>query len=354
LQIDKNKYKRLFLWLLALTLTVLFLQNFVGETYFIPSESMEDELLPGDFIWVSKCTYGPRIPETLLNIPFTKSNFPFSATIHSYLKWIELPYLRLPGYRKIKRNDIVAFNFPAEDGIPTDKKDNFIKRCIGLPGDTIEIDDKNVLINGTAAAAIPKAKYSYEVFATVDSLCSYLYKTLNITEGGLISADNKYIFLMTEAESDSVSKMSGVLLVKRLSVQYAGTDMFPGGIFSYWNKDNYGPIVVPKKGQTIHLNVDSMALYSRIITTYEKHSMGIQHDSIFIDGHYATTYTFKMNYYFMLGDNRDNSDDSRYWGFVPEDHIIGKASFIFLSLKQNLAHSMWRGINWSRSFSFIR
>jgi signal peptidase I len=354
LQNKKTTYRRLFIWLLALPLTALFLQNFVGETYFIPSSSMEDELLAGDFVWVNKFAYGARIPQTLLSLPFSKNTLPFSETIPSYLTWIELPYMRMPEFEKIKRNDVIVFNFPAEDGLPVDKKANFVKRCIGMPGDTIEINDKNVLINGKTINPLPKAKYSYEVFATIDSLGSYLNRTLHVNEGGLISSDNKYIFLMTEKEADSVGKMNNILLVKRLSVEYPTTDMFPGGKFSFWNKDNYGPLLIPKKGMHVHLNIDSLVLYARIITTYEKHSLNIQHDSVFIDGRYSTTYTFKMNYYFVLGDNRDNSADSRYWGFVPEDYIIGKASFIFFSLKQKSDNSGWKGINWSRSFTAIR
>jgi signal peptidase I len=354
LQKNKNTYRRLIIWLLALPLTALFLQNFVGETYFIPSSSMEDELQSGDFVWVNKFTYGARFPQTLLSLPFSKNTLPFSETKPSYLTWIELPYFRLPAFEQIKRNDIIVFNFPVEDGPPIDKKSNLVKRCIGLPGDTIEINDKSVLINGKAIKQPERAKYSYEVFATIDSLAPYLYRTLHVTDGEMISSDNKYIFMMTEKEADSVSKMNSILLVKRLSVEYPTTDMFPGGKFSFWNKDNYGPLLIPKKGMSIHLNIDSIVLYARIITTYEKHSLNIQHDSIFIDGHYTTTYTFKMNYYFALGDNRDNSDDSRFWGFVPEDYIIGKASFVFFSLKQKTDKSGWRGINWGRSFTSIR
>jgi len=315
---------------------------------------MEDELMAGDFVWVNKLAYGPRFPQTLLSIPFTKNRFPFSKTLPPYLSWIELPYFRLPGIEKIERNDVIAFNFPAEDGVPVDKKANFVKRCIGLPGDRIEIKDKTVLINGVPIASPSMATYSYEVFATIDSLGSYLYRTLNVSEGELISRDNKYIFLMTEAQADSVSKMNNILLVKRLSEQYATADMFPGGEFSFWNKDNYGPVIIPQKGKTICLNIDSLPLYSGIITRYEKHRMIIQNDSVFIDGHYCKTYTFKMNYYFVLGDSRDNSDDSRYWGFVPEDHIIGKTSFILFSLKQSLRKWLWNGINWNRSFTSIR
>lgn len=315
---------------------------------------MEDELMLGDFIWVNKFSYGPRFPQTLLSIPFTKNKLPFSESSPSYLTWIELPYFRLPGIEKINRNDILVFNFPAEDGPPVDKKANFVKRCIGLPGDTLEITDKTVLINKKETASPPQLKYSYEVYATFDSLGSCLYRLFHVTEGSLVSADNKYIFLMTATEADSLGKMSNILSVKRLSVQYATNDMFPGGKYSFWNKDNYGPIIIPQKGKTIHLNIDSIDFYSRIITIYEKHKMNISGDSVFIDGHYSTTYTFKMNYYFVLGDNRDNSIDSRYWGFVPEDHITGKASFVLFSLKQKPDNSGWKGINWKRTFTSVR
>ena len=340
--------------MLVLTGTVLAIQNFIGETYFIPSSSMENELMAGDFIWVNKFSYGPRFPQTLLTIPFTKNKLPFSETKPSYLTWLELPYFRLPATERIKRNDVLVFNFPAEDGPPVDKKSNFVKRCIGLPGDTLEINDKTIFINKKEAVSLPNAKYSYEVYGTNDSLAKLLYSIFHVTEGGMVSSDDKYIFLMTSAEADSLSKMSNILSVKRVSVQYATNDMFPGGKFSRWNKDYYGPIIIPSKGKNIHLNIDSIELYTRIITHYEKHSMDIRGDSIFIDKKYATDYTFKMNYYFVMGDNRDYSEDSRFWGFVPEDHIIGKASFVFFSLKQDLGKMRWKGINWKRSFTVIR
>ncbi len=352
--VKKPTIKLIFIWLSVLTLTVLLIQNFIGETYFIPSSSMENELMAGDFIWVNKFVYGPRFPQTLLSIPFTKNRMPFSENKPSYLTWLELPYFRLPGIEKIKRNDVLVFNFPDEDGPPVDKKSNFVKRCIGLPGDTIEITGKTVMVNKIAVASPPHAKYSYEVYSTHDTLAALLYNMFHVTEGGMVSSDNKYIFLLTAAEADSVSKMSNILLVKQISQQYATNDMFPGGKFAHWNKDNYGPVIIPQKGKTIRLNIDSIDFYSRIITHYEKHKMDIRNDSIFIDGAYASTYTFKMNYYFVMGDNRDNSDDSRFWGFVPEDHIIGKASFILCSLKQSLSKLKWGGINWKRSFTSVR
>ncbi len=274
------KFKPLFVWLSILTLTVLVIQNFIGETYFIPSSSMEDELMAGDFIWVNKFSYGPRFPETLLAIPFTKNKLPFSRDNPSYLTWLELPYFRLPGIEKIKRNDVLVFNFPGEDGAPVDKKSNFVKRCIGMPGDTLEISDKNIFINNKIAVQGSHIKYAYEIYSNMDSLSSYLYNTFRVTQGGADSVDSKYVFLMTPVQADSISKMSNILSVKRSSAQNATNNMFPGGKFSLWNKDFYGPIVIPQKGKTIQLNVDNIDLYFRLITRYEKHALKISNDSI--------------------------------------------------------------------------
>jgi signal peptidase I len=314
---------------------------------------MEEALLPGDFVWVNKLSYGSRFPQTLLALPFTKNKFPFTKGLPSYSKWIELPYLRLPGYTHIHRNDVVVFNYPEEDDIPVDKKTNFVKRCIAMPGDTLTIRGKMVYINKEQAIDIPTVKYAYEVHATSDTLQLYLYEAMNVTEGSLLSGDNNYSFLITKQQADSIKKIRGVLSVKLLSMQYSTNTLFPGGENFVWSKDNYGPIIVPKKQTTIHLTIDSLPMYSRIIEAYEHHKLDTKGDSVFIDGHYATHYTFKMNYYFMMGDNRDNSEDSRYWGFVPEDHIIGKASLVLFSIKEEAA-SLWHRIYWHRFFTIVR
>jgi signal peptidase I len=314
---------------------------------------MEDSMLPGDFVWVNKLAYGPRFPETVLALPFTENKFPFSRNTRSYLKWVELPYWRLPGYTHIRRNDVVVFNYPAEDDIPVDKKTNFVKRCIGLPGDTVTIRGKMVYINSLAAGDVPLAKYSYEIQGNTDTLGLHLYRTMHISDGGLISNDFTYSYLLTKSQADSIKKLAGVFSVKISSVSYSTNTLFPGGEYFLWSKDNFGPIVAPKKNETVHLTMDSLAMYFRIITAYEHHSLETRNDSIFIDRKYATHYTFKMNYYFMMGDNRDNSEDSRYWGFVPEDHIIGKASLTMFSLSQE-KKSFWHRINWHRLFSWVK
>jgi signal peptidase I len=331
---------------------IVILRNFVGEIYYIPSSSMENTMLPGDFVWVNKLSYGPRFPQTLITLPFTKNKLPFTRNSPSYVDWIELPYFRLPGFSHIKRNDVIVFNYPMESGVPVDKKTNFVKRCIGLPGDTLLIKNKTVYINSHEIDKLPTYKYSYEVVANSDTLGLHLYRTMHIDEGELID-DNKYSFMLTAAESDSIKNMAGVYSVKLLTMQYSTNTLFPGGEYFLWSRDNYGSIVIPKKNATVHLSIDSIALYARIIEEYEHHSLQTKNDSIFIDGYYSTHYTFKMNYYFMMGDNRDNSEDSRYWGFVPEDHIVGKASMIAFAVNEG-PRSFWHRINWKRIFKWIR
>lgn len=351
----KPAIREWFISLLLLLLGVIILRNFVGEIYYIPSSSMENELLGGDFVWVNKLAYGPRFPETLLTLPFTRNKLPFTRNIPSYLKWIELPYFRLPGYTHIKRNDVVVFNYPAERGVPVDKKTNFVKRCIGLPGDTITLKDKTVYIGKRALDGLPGFLYSYEVTSAIDTLDMYLYRTMHVTEAEISGMANRYIFLLSKTQADSVRKMPFVTSLKLLIAPYSSSNLFPGGERFMWSNDNYGPLIVPKKGMTVHLSADSLALYSDIIRDYEHHSLSLVNDSIFIDGKYATCYTFKMNYYFMMGDNRDNSEDSRYWGFVPEDHIVGKASFIAFSIQPRpRSQSAWKRIDGHRFFKWVK
>lgn len=314
---------------------------------------MDNTLFPGDFVWVNKVAYGPRFPETLLALPFNKGTLPFTRNTPAYLTWIELPYFRLPGYTHIKRNDVVAFNYPAEDDIPVDKKTNYVKRCVALPGDTLLIRDKTVFINGRPVAEAPDVRYSYEVLASSDTMGLYIYRSLNLQGNWLPPPGRRYSFMLTQAQANKVKQLPGVKWVRLQSMSYSTNTLFPGGEDFLWNKDNYGPLVIPKKNMTVHLNMDSLALYARIIAVYEHHSISAHHDSLFIDGRYASHYTFKMNYYFMMGDNRDNSEDSRYWGFVPEDHIIGKVSAVLFSVEQG-NKPFWHRINWHRFFTIVR
>ena len=345
----------MFSLLLWVFIVVFILINFVGSFSYISSSSMEGDVEPGDLVWVNKLAYGPRFIQTLLSLPFSGNTLPFTHHAPSYLRWIEIPYFRLFGYTHIKRNDIVVFNYPLQTDLPVDKRGNYMKRCIGLPGDTLQISDRDVIIGKKPIENLPDYHYSYIVKATTDTLESFAHNKLHIEETEIGTNSKDYIFMMSKAQADSLRKYPFVVSVNPSITSYTPNVLFPIGPRFLWTEDNYGPIVIPKKGATVHLNTDSISLYERIIRDYEHHKLENRNDSIFIDEAYATHYTFKMNYYFMIGDNRNNSIDSRYWGFVPEDHIIGKASLIAFSANPGpRGQSLWKRINRSRCFKGIK
>jgi signal peptidase I len=324
---QKPLARELFILCLKALLFFLFLFTFIGDRFYIPSESMEITLKPGDLIWVNKLAYGPRLP--------------FAER------------LRLPGYSHIKRNDVVVFNKPNIPG-PVYAKENYVKRCIGLPGDTVSITDKAVFINSKPALVTPGVEFLYKIESTIDTLDSYLGHTMGLTESESGNTAKQYMYLLTNAQADSIKKMSLVTSVKPILEEGAQQNIFPGGSRFQWSRDNFGPLIVPGRGMTVHLSVDSLALYAEIISNYEHHKLENRHDSIFIDGKYTTHYTFAMNYYFMMGDNRDNSEDSRYWGFVPENHIVGKAAFVVFSVHPfPRSQSFWKRINGKRWFKSV-
>jgi signal peptidase I len=319
---------------------------FFLEAFTIPTPSMEKSLLVGDFIVVSKVHYGARIPITLLSLPFVHQTFPGTET-RSYLDWIQLPYWRLPGFSSIRNNDVVVFNYPMEDEHPVDQRKHYVKRCIAIPHDTLKMESGYVFINNRLLPEPVTAEYIYEVRTDneipLDSLDAW-----NITEG-MRASKHSYKFTLTRELAEHICHMKGiedVVLEKHMPGKFF--DMgFPGNEHFPWNLDNMGPLVIPGAGDTLHLSVDTLPLYERLITVYEKNDLKVKGDSIYINNQLTTTYVVKMNYYFMMGDNRHNSGDSRFWGFVPEDHIVGKAVMTVLSIDKQKGG--FRPDRWFRS-----
>jgi signal peptidase I len=348
----KKKKSRVREWTEAVLfafLAVLIFRLFFFEAFTIPSSSMEKTLLRGDYILVSKLHYGARIPNTPLSIPFFHQHL--SAKIKSYLDWITLPYLRCPGFSKVHPNDVVVFNTPEEHDYPVDQRTYYIKRCVGTPGDTFEIRGSEVYVNRTKLDIPAEAQTEYVVKTDSAGLDSAKLKQLHVNDVHSVHVKGNYLVELSPSARDSVLTWPHVLTVRINMPKKDQKDesLFPGGNAFPWNLDYFGPLVVPHKGQVVHLSVDSLPLYEKIISFYEHNNIRVSHDSIFLNNAYATTYTFKLNYYFMMGDNRHYSFDSRYWGFVPEDHLVGKAVLILASVDRS--DKSWR---WNRLFKRIR
>jgi signal peptidase I len=340
------------------------------EAYTIPSPSMEASLLVGDYLFVSKLHYGPITPQTPLQVPLTHQTI-WGTGLKSYSELIQLPTYRLPGFSEIKRNDVVVFHVPHENQYPADLRTNYIKRCVAVAGDTLEIKEGQVYLNGKPGVTPPGLQTTY--FMQVDNPNDEVLAALRaqgVVEydqpGGLPQAvagpDGKfgYAISCTQATADYFKKQP---YVKALTVLQPQVQLFPDVADFHgsaamsatprnWNLDNYGPLPIPKKGQTITLSPANAAIYYKIVARYE-HNTGITWEDGMIhqNGKPLTSYTVKQNYYMMMGDNRHNSEDSRFWGFVPEDHVVGKAVLIWLSMDPN--GDFWHKIRWSRLFNII-
>ncbi len=337
--------------LLATILIILF-RVFCFEAFTIPSQSMEKSLLTGDYIIVSKLSYGPRVPITLLSIPFIHQRFPFSPETKSYLDWIQLPYIRLGGAPDVKKNDIIVFNYPIDDENPTDQKIYFVKRCVAVSGETLEVRSGLVYVNDVYADKIDKLQFTYKVKTDLDTIDSNLLNKFEITDGGRLANKGEFSLTMTTENADSLKTYPHIKRVTPLLEKKDSYNnyLFPENDFFLWSIDNYGPIYVPKAGDMVHLTLDSLVLYKRIISVYEKNDLRVTNDSVFINDTYCTHYTFKMNYFFVMGDNRHNSVDSRFWGFLPEDHIVGKAVTVLMSINKA---DEGNKIRWNRWFKSI-
>ncbi len=366
-----------------------FIRMFLIEAYTIPTPSMENSLLVGDFLFVSKLSYGSRMPITPIQFPLVHNKIPRIGS-ESYSKAVQWKYRRLPALRELKRYDPVVFNFPEGDTVafgnhpsthyyglmrqygreqmkrnfdivvrPLDKRDNYIKRCVGIPGDIIEVKDRQLHVNGELARKPKGLQYSYQVNATGGKPDQALLDKLDI-EWDAERLNNRGIMYLTDEQYEALSKDSS-LKIKTL-VNDPSPNVFPHDGRG-WSMDNFGPVTIPKKGETVSIGPKNIALYRRIIKDYEGNDLQIGAGGIQINGKPATSYTFQQDYYWMMGDNRHNSEDSRVWGFVPEDHLVGKPLFIWMSLKngqlfakkvQNADGALVKqkgGVNWKRIFS---
>jgi len=320
------------------------------EAFTIPTPSMEKTLLVGDFLFVSKIHYGPRTPKTPLQIPLTHQHI-WGTEIPSYLDWLQLPQYRFPGLYSIKRNDIIVFNFPSEFQHPTDLKTHYIKRCVGIPGDVIKIGKQQLYVNGQQVADPPLAQYKY-FLATREAIKPRIFDRFKIYDYQKIKEG-----YLVDATSEVASQLADLPFIDQMTkLEFPQgtpeTSIFPDAVVFPWNKDNYGPLEIPFKGFEIKITSENIARYQSVIALFEDHKeVSVYNDQLLIDGEAVEKYVFKKNYFFMMGDNRHNSLDSRYWGFVPEDHIVGKALFIWLSVDSEA--SILNRIRWSRLFKII-
>ena len=341
-------------WVDAIIFAVIaatIIRTFFIEAYTIPTPSMEKSLLVGDFLFVSKVSYGARIPNTPLSFPFAHHTMPIFGG-KSYLEWIKIGYHRLPGFGKVKHGDCVVFNWPAEnEGRPVDKKENYIKRCIGTPGDTLSIVEREVYINGVKDNLPKSSQSSYHVVTDGTGFSERALSRLGLRGDTLSPLE--YNYHLTRAEAEELKTFGNVKQIDANTVPkgYFQPFIFPFESKYNWNVDNFGPIWIPKKGMTITLDSNNIAFYRKCIGEYEGNKLEEKNGQFIINGQVATQYTFKMDYYFMMGDNRHDSADSRFWGFVPEDHIVGKAVFIWMSWDTD--GSFFSKVRWSRLFHTI-
>lgn len=335
--------------------------TYIMQPFQIPTSSLEKTLLVGDYLFVSKFHYGARTPMTTVAVPMFHDTVPVLNT-RSYSKWPQLPYFRLPGLEKIEKNDIVVFNWPADTvtkffdrsavGLrkPVDKKSNYVKRCVGTPGDTFSLKDGVVYINGEVLKLSDRAKpqYSYSVITDGSGMNSdYLRGQLNITDPfGQVSPTEYRFASLTDENAAILKKSPGVVSVTRLVVKEPDHSVFP--YTKDWNVDNMGPIYIPEKGKSVALSMETLPFYKKIIGEYEHNDLKVSNGQILINGKPASSYTFKQNYYWMMGDNRHRSEDSRFWGFVPEDHVVGKPVFVWMSYDNVNGR-----IRWERMFTTV-
>ena len=393
---------------------VYFINLFFFQNYVIPSSSLEKSLLTGDYLFVSKVSYGPRVPQTPLTMPLTQHTLPV-FNCKSYIEWPQWEYKRVKGLGHIKVNDIVVFNYPSGDTLcsapmyqaqdfylmcygigeqlwpqhpnpdsltleqqreyyaevyrtgrnyiathpeeygeittrPADRRENYVKRCVGLPGQTLQIKNRVVYLDGKANKEPDNVQYTYYVELN-QQLPEELIQELGISFEDLRSLHDNGYMPLTQYAVATLSTRKDLVKSIRLNTESSTEGIYPHDGNKHWTRDNYGPVWIPKKGEKLRLTLENITIYDRPIRVYEGNDLQVKGSQIFINGTPTNQYTFKMDYYWMMGDNRHNSADSRYWGFVPEDHIVGKPIFIWWSSDPDRRGVS--GIRWHRLFSIV-
>lgn len=379
---------------------VYFIFAFIGQNYMIPSSSLEKSLLVGDYLWVNKALYGPRVPQTPLHFPLEQHTLPIINT-KSFIEKPQLPYHRLPGLREIKRGDIVVFNYPQGDTValkiqnpdyyqiiynlqetgvedpkayiqanpeifgeivyrPVDRRENYVKRAIGLPGERLKIKNDTVFINGEPIVEPTNVQFNY-IIPVSTMISPAKWEEIGVSRDDYASGasldefSGKYYYNIPltyemKAKVETWPEVSGKILTEAQTHRFdLSQGIFPLGNEYGWTRPDMGEFWIPKRGTTLHLTLDNLPVYERIIRVYEGNDLQVKEGKIYINGIPSDYYTFKMDYYWMMGDNRDRSADSRYWGFVPEDHIVGTPMFVFASFDKD--KSLFDGkIRWERIF----